>query len=244
MATGHYARTSQEDEEVFQQSHIVRPSIRFRDRFEKRNCTYDPSSSLSNLSSESVVTVASSCVCVFFMLSGEVAQSCRPPQRPNLLPQSDLSGRFAANHVPTGRTYQRLCEENCSRSWVPSCAEEERGSPAQTYHSVWLHHILKSMRIIVFPYTFFWILSFFQSMGICFIGQRNFENFILEVLRNILFLINSFNVSCFLEWGISANVQFSCICFQYLEPKPGNFVCIEDGTVVGTHKGAYGVWSL
>lgn len=27
------------------------------------------------------------------------------------------------------------------------------------------------------------------------------------------------------------------ICFQYLEPKPGNFVSIEDGTVMGTHKG-------
>lgn len=65
MATGHYARTSQEDEEVFQQSHTVRPSILFRDRFEKRNCTYEPSSSLSNLSSESVVTVSPSCVHVF-----------------------------------------------------------------------------------------------------------------------------------------------------------------------------------
>lgn len=28
--------------------------------------------------------------------------------------------------------------------------------------------------------------SFFQSMGICFIGRRNFENFILEVRRNIV----------------------------------------------------------
>ncbi|XP_059182291.1 mitochondrial tRNA-specific 2-thiouridylase 1 isoform X2 [Centropristis striata] len=42
-----------------------------------------------------------------------------------------------------------------------------------------------------------------ESMGICFIGERNFENFILE----------------------------------YLEPKPGNFVSVEDGTVKGTHKG-------
>lgn len=66
MATGHYARTSQEDEEVFQQSHTVRPSILFRDRFEKRNCMYDPSSSLSNPSSESGVTVSSSFV--FFPL--------------------------------------------------------------------------------------------------------------------------------------------------------------------------------
>ncbi|CAG01169.1 unnamed protein product, partial [Tetraodon nigroviridis] len=42
-----------------------------------------------------------------------------------------------------------------------------------------------------------------ESMGICFIGERNFENFILE----------------------------------YLEPKPGNFVSVEDGTVKGAHKG-------
>lgn len=27
--------------------------------------------------------------------------------------------------------------------------------------------------------------------------------------------------------------------FQYLEPKPGNFVSIEDGTVMGKHKGAF-----
>ncbi|XP_053321030.1 mitochondrial tRNA-specific 2-thiouridylase 1 isoform X3 [Spea bombifrons] len=42
-----------------------------------------------------------------------------------------------------------------------------------------------------------------ESMGICFIGERNFERFILE----------------------------------YLEPQPGNFVSIEDGKIMGTHKG-------
>ncbi|XP_077120959.1 mitochondrial tRNA-specific 2-thiouridylase 1 isoform X2 [Ranitomeya variabilis] len=42
-----------------------------------------------------------------------------------------------------------------------------------------------------------------ESMGICFIGERNFEKFILE----------------------------------YLEPQPGNFVSIEDGKILGTHKG-------
>lgn len=40
-------------------------------------------------------------------------------------------------------------------------------------------------------------------MGICFIGERNFEEFILE----------------------------------YLEPRPGNFVSIETGKVMGEHKG-------
>uniref|UniRef100_A0A8C2H578 Mitochondrial tRNA-specific 2-thiouridylase 1 n=1 Tax=Cyprinus carpio TaxID=7962 RepID=A0A8C2H578_CYPCA len=42
-----------------------------------------------------------------------------------------------------------------------------------------------------------------ESMGICFIGERDFENFILE----------------------------------YIEPKPGNFVSIEDGKIMGQHKG-------
>uniref|UniRef100_A0A1A7WLL0 Mitochondrial tRNA-specific 2-thiouridylase 1 n=1 Tax=Iconisemion striatum TaxID=60296 RepID=A0A1A7WLL0_9TELE len=37
MATGHYARTSQEDEEVFQQSYTPPPTALFRDRFEVRN---------------------------------------------------------------------------------------------------------------------------------------------------------------------------------------------------------------
>ncbi|XP_021486570.1 mitochondrial tRNA-specific 2-thiouridylase 1 isoform X2 [Meriones unguiculatus] len=42
-----------------------------------------------------------------------------------------------------------------------------------------------------------------ESMGICFIGKRNFERFIL----------------------------------QYLQPRPGKFISIEDNTVLGTHKG-------
>nr|XP_023395784.1 mitochondrial tRNA-specific 2-thiouridylase 1 [Loxodonta africana] len=37
MATGHYARTSLEDDEVFQQKHIQRPEGLFRNRFEFRN---------------------------------------------------------------------------------------------------------------------------------------------------------------------------------------------------------------
>lgn len=41
MATGHYARTSQEDDEVFEQAHTAPPTTLFRDRFEIRNrkCT-------------------------------------------------------------------------------------------------------------------------------------------------------------------------------------------------------------
>lgn len=37
VATGHYARTSLEDEEVFQQKYIKRPEGLFRNRFEVRN---------------------------------------------------------------------------------------------------------------------------------------------------------------------------------------------------------------
>ncbi|XP_014407798.1 mitochondrial tRNA-specific 2-thiouridylase 1 isoform X11 [Camelus dromedarius] len=50
-----------------------------------------------------------------------------------------------------------------------------------------LHHVLKKK----------------ESMGICFVGKRNFENFIL----------------------------------QYLQPRPGKFISIEDSEVLGTHKG-------
>ncbi|XP_032827473.1 mitochondrial tRNA-specific 2-thiouridylase 1 isoform X2 [Petromyzon marinus] len=44
-----------------------------------------------------------------------------------------------------------------------------------------------------------------ESVGMCFIGKRKFENFLLE----------------------------------YLEPRPGNFVSMEDGRILGQHKGAF-----
>ncbi|XP_047641921.1 mitochondrial tRNA-specific 2-thiouridylase 1 isoform X4 [Phacochoerus africanus] len=44
-----------------------------------------------------------------------------------------------------------------------------------------------------------------ESMGICFVGKRNFEDFIL----------------------------------QYLQPRPGKFISIEDNKVLGTHKGTW-----
>lgn len=37
VATGHYARSSLEEEEVFQQKYISRPQGLFRNRFEVRN---------------------------------------------------------------------------------------------------------------------------------------------------------------------------------------------------------------
>uniref|UniRef100_A0A8C5SC37 tRNA-5-taurinomethyluridine 2-sulfurtransferase n=1 Tax=Laticauda laticaudata TaxID=8630 RepID=A0A8C5SC37_LATLA len=44
-----------------------------------------------------------------------------------------------------------------------------------------------------------------ESMGLCFVGKRDFSEFLLE----------------------------------YLQPRPGNFVSIEDGKVLGTHKGCF-----
>uniref|UniRef100_A0A665WZ80 Mitochondrial tRNA-specific 2-thiouridylase 1 n=1 Tax=Echeneis naucrates TaxID=173247 RepID=A0A665WZ80_ECHNA len=123
MATGHYARTSQEDEEVFQQaSEIV--TVRL---YKGADLQKDQTFFLSQISQDAL--------------------------RQTMFPLAGLTKEF-----------------------VKKIAAEAG-----------LHHVLKKK----------------ESMGICFIGERNFENFILE----------------------------------YLEPKPGNFVSIEDGRVMGTHKG-------
>ncbi|XP_049422549.1 mitochondrial tRNA-specific 2-thiouridylase 1 [Epinephelus fuscoguttatus] len=136
MATGHYARTSQEDEEVFQQTPTAQPSSLFRDRFEIRNPVrmYQGADLFKDQT--------------FFL-----SQISQDALRQTMFPLAGLTKEF-----------------------VRKIAAEAG-----------FHHVLKKK----------------ESMGICFIGERNFENFILE----------------------------------YLEPKPGNFVSIEDGTVMGTHKG-------
>lgn len=136
MATGHYARTSQEDEEVFQQTHTPPPTSLFRDRFEIRNPVrlYKGADVLKDQT--------------FFL-----SQISQDALRQTLFPLAGLTKEF-----------------------VKKIAAEAG-----------FHHVLKKK----------------ESMGICFIGERHFENFILE----------------------------------YLEPKPGNFVSVEDGTVMGTHKG-------
>ncbi|KAL0962786.1 hypothetical protein UPYG_G00345440 [Umbra pygmaea] len=137
MATGHYARTSQEDDDVFQQRHVATPPQHvFRDRFEIRNPVRlfqgadrfkDQTFFLSQISQEAL--------------------------RHTLFPLSGLT-----------------------KDYVKKIAAEAG-----------FQHVLKKK----------------ESMGICFIGERNFEDFILE----------------------------------YLEPKPGNFVSIEDGKIMGEHKG-------
>ncbi|KAJ1062047.1 hypothetical protein K5549_008389, partial [Capra hircus] len=136
VATGHYARTSLEDEEVFQQKHIKRPEGLFRNRFEVRNAV-------------KLLQAADSFKDQTFFLS-QVPQEAL---RRTLFPLGELTKDF-----------------------VKKIAAENR-----------LHHVLQKK----------------ESMGICFIGKRNFENFILE----------------------------------YLQPRPGRFISIEDNKVLGTHKG-------
>ncbi|XP_028307100.1 mitochondrial tRNA-specific 2-thiouridylase 1 [Gouania willdenowi] len=136
MATGHYARTSLEDEEVFRQRRAAPPVTLFRDRFEIRK----PVRLFQGADLAKDQT--------FFL-----SQVSQDALRQTLFPLAGLTKEFVRKMAA------------------------EAG----------FHHVLKKK----------------ESMGICFIGERNFENFILE----------------------------------YLEAKPGNLVSIEDGTVMGTHKG-------
>lgn len=136
MATGHYARTSQEDEEVFQQTHTTSSTTLFRDRFEIRNPVrlHKGADLLKDQT--------------FFL-----SQISQHALRQTMFPLAGLTKDF-----------------------VKKIAAEAG-----------FNHVLKKR----------------ESMGICFIGERNFESFILE----------------------------------YLEPKPGQFVSIEDGSIMGHHKG-------
>lgn len=136
MATGHYARTSQEDKEVFLQKYALPGRTLFRDRFEIRKPVrlYQGADLLKDQT--------------FFL-----SQISQDALRRTLFPLSGLTKDF-----------------------VKKIAAEAG-----------FQHVLKKK----------------ESMGICFIGERNFEQFILE----------------------------------YLEPKPGNYVSIEDGKIMGQHKG-------
>nr|XP_003221566.1 PREDICTED: mitochondrial tRNA-specific 2-thiouridylase 1 isoform X1 [Anolis carolinensis] len=136
IATGHYARTSLGDNEVFQQKYIQRPKGLFRNRFEIRNTV-------------KLLQAADQFKDQTFFLS----QISQEALRRTIFPLGDLTKDF-----------------------VKKIAAEHH-----------LHHVLQRK----------------ESMGICFIGERNFEKFILE----------------------------------YLEPRPGNFVSIEDDKVIGSHKG-------
>ncbi|XP_072922451.1 mitochondrial tRNA-specific 2-thiouridylase 1 isoform X3 [Hemitrygon akajei] len=134
MATGHYARTSQDDEEVFQQKF----SRNTEDIY--HNHDKNPVRLLN----------------------------AADPQKDQTFFLSQVSQQALQHTIfPLGELRKNIVKEIAAEAGF--------------------HHILKRK----------------ESMGICFIGERNFENFILE----------------------------------YIEPRPGNFVSIEDGKIMGTHKG-------
>ncbi|XP_044535805.1 mitochondrial tRNA-specific 2-thiouridylase 1 [Gracilinanus agilis] len=138
MATGHYARTSLEDEEVFAQEEEPRPRGLFRNRFEVRNTV-------------KLLQGADLWKDQTFFLS----QAPQEALRRTLFPLGGLTKAFV----------KKIAAENG------------------------LHHVLQRK----------------ESMGICFIGKRCLESFLL----------------------------------QYLQPRPGNFVSIEDNKVLGTHQGCF-----
>ncbi|KAM6216515.1 LOW QUALITY PROTEIN: mitochondrial tRNA-specific 2-thiouridylase 1 [Rhynchocyon petersi] len=160
MATGHYARTSLEDEEVFQQKHVKRPEGLFRNRFEVRNAVR-------------LLQAADSVKDQTFFLS-QVSQDAL---RRTIFPLGDLTKDF-----------------------VKKIAAENR-----------LHHVLQKK----------------ESMGICFVGKRNFEDFILQVSQ-----------WCRVERGPCPGLGLSTtLAFQYLQPRPGHFISIENNKVLGAHQG-------
>ncbi|KFV62706.1 Mitochondrial tRNA-specific 2-thiouridylase 1 [Dryobates pubescens] len=141
IATGHYARTSLEDEEVFQQKHTKRPQRLFRNRFEVRNTV-------------KLLQGADLFKDQTFFLS----QISQDALRKTIFPLGDLT-----------------------KSYVKKIAAEHG-----------LHHVLKKkeawLSVGIISNTFLCFYGFdttfpFQSMGVCFIGERNFENFLLEYLE-------------------------------------------------------------
>ncbi|XP_028934414.1 mitochondrial tRNA-specific 2-thiouridylase 1 isoform X1 [Ornithorhynchus anatinus] len=174
IATGHYARTSQEDEEVFLQKYQKRPEGLFRDRFEVRNAVR-------------LLQGADRVKDQTFFLS-QVSQDAL---RRTIFPLGSLTKTFV----------KKLAAENG------------------------LHHVLQKK----------------ESMGICFIGKRNFESFILEVSLGVpdqkgvvggLWARVRVGETLFLFF-----LPFPSQPLQYLQPRPGKFISIEDGSVLGTHKG-------
>lgn len=116
MATGHYARTSQEDEELFQQRRVAPPTTLFRDRFEIRS-------------------------------------PVRLHQGADLLKDQT----FFLSQIPQDALRRTMFPlAGLTKDYVKKMAAEAG-----------FHHTLRKK----------------ESMGICFIGERNFEEFILEYLE-------------------------------------------------------------
>ncbi|CAI9545098.1 unnamed protein product [Staurois parvus] len=123
IATGHYARTSHEDEEIFQHPFIKSPQSLFRNRFEERNDV-------------KLLQAADQFKDQTFFLS----QIPQYALRKTLFPLGGLTKDF-----------------------VKKIATEAG-----------FHHVLKRKEARTFIVC---------SMGICFIGERNFHKFILEYLE-------------------------------------------------------------
>ncbi|XP_019364923.1 PREDICTED: mitochondrial tRNA-specific 2-thiouridylase 1 [Gavialis gangeticus] len=116
VATGHYARSSLEEEEVFQQKYISRPQGLFRNRFEVRNAV-------------KLLRGADNMKDQTFFLS----QISQDALRRTIFPLGGLTKSFV----------KKIAAENG------------------------IHHVLARK----------------ESMGICFIGKRDFERFILQYLE-------------------------------------------------------------
>ncbi|XP_076767952.1 mitochondrial tRNA-specific 2-thiouridylase 1 isoform X2 [Arvicanthis niloticus] len=141
VATGHYARTSLEDEEVFEQKHIKRPDGLFRNRFEVRNPV-------------KLLQAADSFKDQTFFLS-QVSQDAL---RRTIFPLGELTKDFV----------KKIAAEN----GLHHVLQKREPSPALCS----LVCLLASAHIMLA------FLSF-QSMGICFIGKRNLEHFLLQYLQ-------------------------------------------------------------
>nr|XP_045219366.1 mitochondrial tRNA-specific 2-thiouridylase 1 isoform X2 [Macaca fascicularis] len=180
IATGHYARTSLEDEEVFQQKHIKRPEGLFRNRFEVRNAV-------------KLLQAADSFKDQTFFLS-QVSQDAL---RRTIFPLGGLTKEFVKKIAAENRLHHVLQKKE-TRS-VPSVPGAVLLGLEDMVTCTELHLCLHGAH----PRVGDTDRRPISSMGMCFIGKRNFEHFLL----------------------------------QYLQPRPGHFISIEDNKVLGTHKG-------
>ncbi|NXT83798.1 MTU1 thiouridylase, partial [Zapornia atra] len=140
IATGHYARTSLEDEEVFQHKHVKRPQRLFRNRFEVRNTV-------------KLLQGADLFKDQTFFLS----QISQDALRKTIFPLGDLT-----------------------KSFVKKIAAEHGLHHVLKKKEAWRHYLFHMFFLCLYGFT----TTFpFQSMGVCFIGERNFENFLLEYLE-------------------------------------------------------------
>lgn len=176
VATGHYARTSQEDEEVFHQKHKASPVTLFRDRFETRNRTCGSSCFHFSYhwSCRMVLTSFGFCSAVRLHKGADhlkdqtffLSQISQDALRQTIFPLAGLTKDFVKK-IAAEAGFQHVLKRkevlSCVCASVPACV-----------------YIFSRVCVLLYSKDAFAVLLC-QSMGICFIGERNFENFILEV---------------------------------------------------------------